>query len=76
MKPTRLKKLRERAEKRTICMGMGGEETFVNGSDMILPRQTVIALVTEIERLQELQAPFECEECGHSELACAGCGVL
>ena len=35
--------------------------------------EKIIKLEEELARLRE---PFECEQCGNSELQCAGCGVL
>lgn len=43
--------LRERAEKRIVCMGMGGQEAFVNHSDMILSRKSVLELLDEREQI-------------------------
>jgi len=37
-------RLQERAEHRVVDLGMGGCETWVNGDDIVLSRETVIEL--------------------------------
>ena len=52
MKSEDRKKLRKRAEKRASCLGMGGEETYVNHSDMVVSRDVVISLLDQILKLK------------------------
>lgn len=51
-----IESLRRKVDRQVVCMGMGDEERFVNGSEIVLRRDTVTLLLDEIERLHSVEA--------------------